>query len=410
MKSHVQQNTRTKPAKTKTQKVHDYSWELLGRLRISIREGRREEIAEEVRLAFYQVIKYDFNKLASEFAGFLHYFYLFNGQKRNGYKYGRLREKYNQLANIENIVEKAFVEMSYKLNNSRSPSRALRRELNQLCQELKPYLKFQSAPISIFIYELLIPNAGLKNDVSEVIKLSKEIIDLLESKEFENVSHFYKNLAIAQMVNKDFEGASTSIQLAIGSVTKGSYPSILFTYYQFVLEIHRENYEYAYRLFHIANEKKQTNRAMLEQWKIVKGYLNFLSRCDKMDNTPIFRLGKFLNDVPVFSQDKEGNNINILILKIILNLGVKNGVIIDNHESISKYVKNHLRPHKRSQLFMKMLLQLVNCDFNSTKLKARTNKLFAELKNTSITMRDFGIEIIPYESLWPMVLSRLEKK
>ena len=119
-----------------------------------------------------------------------------------------------------------------------------------------------------------------------------------------------------------------------------------------------------------------------------------------------------MNEVPIFSKDKEGNNIHILILKIILNIGVNHDRIIDERDAIERYIERYLKKnHLRSKLLLQMLIQIPSSHFNRSTLEYRTNKLYTRLQNAKkLEGFDPSREIIPFERLWEMVLNLLETK
>ncbi|MEM8909901.1 MAG: hypothetical protein AAGD05_18780, partial [Bacteroidota bacterium] len=405
-------NTGKFTPKTKTQKVYVEAWELLAQAKIHAIKGTRYEIIDEVRKHFRRVVKYQFNKLASEFASYLQYYY-FNvrGDKVRGKKYSLLRERYNELAYLENIVEGKFAEITFKLNNTRNPSQEIRKELDAVCENFKTYLSYDSHQIRIYTYLLLNEQAHFNRDFDEIIRLSKTIITELESQKIERAFIFYKDLTIAFIVRGRYEEARSTIKKAVRNVSKGSYSWSIYVYYQFILEIYSKDYQAAYRVFKQAESKRQINKAMHEQWLIVRAYVQFLIQTGHLEGSTHFKFGKFFNEVPVFSADKEGNNINILILKILLSIGKQNGKIIDQREAIEKYIERYLRHNKRARIFLKMLLQIPIGHFNKTTILYRTKKMWKELQTNPYSPgQNFELEIIPYEVLWEEVLSLLDKQ
>ena len=47
-----------------------------------------------------------------------------------------------------------------------------------------------------------------------------------------------------------------------------------------------------------------------EQWRIIEAYANLLD----INTGQVFRVSRFLNEVPIFSKDKRGNNIAIIVI------------------------------------------------------------------------------------------------
>jgi len=128
-----------------------------------------------------------------------------------------------------------------------------------------------------------------------------------------------------------------------------------------------------------------------------------------------FKLGKFLNSVPVFSKDKRGLNIPILIIQILFMIIRKDyDNAINRIEAIEKYCVRHLRmdEHFRSNCFIKMLLEIPKSSFHQAAVKRKTQKLLDKLKATpqQVVNQIHEIEIIPYEVIWDYIMESMETK
>ena len=349
--------------------------------------------------------KYQFNKLAAEFATFLQYYYYnIRGDKRGGSKYNEAMEKYNHLSYLDNYVSGKFAKIAYSLKTTRYPSKNLKAELQTLCDEFTTYLKFESAEIWIFTTTLLNVKAYHNNDFLSVVEQTKKTIDYLESRKIERTAHLYKDLASALIMIKNFDYGRTTIKKAISNISPGSPSGGTFLYYHFTLEIHASNYNKAYHLFKDANQGKYLSPVMKEEWLIVKGYIKFLTEAKVMDGSTQFKLGKFFNEVPIFFKDKEGNNVNIIILMVILNINQNNDHIIEKRNAIQMYIKTHLKYNVRARTFLKMLLQISLGDFNRIATERRTKDLYKLLNNTP----PLTYEVVPLQRLWEMVLGILK--
>ena len=403
--------TITKPEFTKTQKVYIQGWSLVARAKVLAMQGRRGEIADEIRRFLREAKKYEFNKLSAELCGFLQYYYYFiRGDKYRGKKYGDLRKKYDELSHIENQVENIYSEITYLINNTRNASKPLKEKLQSICDELVPLLDYDSVKVHLSVYALLNANAYWNEDYLGVIKNSTKIINYLEGRGIERTTNFYKDLTISLIITGNYKQGKKAINKAIMKIHKGSLSWSIYVYYRVVLEIYQANYQTAYSIFREAEKKKQINKAMIEQWKIVKGYFKFLINTNLIEGNSHFKISKFLNEVPVFSNDKEGNCINILILKIILNVGVNNDKVIDSVDSILRYIERHLKKHTRPKYFLKLLIQIPLGRFNRISIDKRGEKYLRLLRRKNTKGFNPDLEIIPYEILWPLVLSQLKKR
>ena len=125
-----------------------------------------------------------------------------------------------------------------------------------------------------------------------------------------------------------------------------------------------------------------------------------------------FRLSRFLNEMEVFSKDKQGMNIAILIIEILLGIAQKKyDELIDRVEAMDKYRSRYLREEEvaRANHFLRMLLQIPKNSFRREEAIAKACDDQRALEAIPIEMANqtFEIEIIPYEKLWEIALEIL---
>ena len=133
----------------------------------------------------------------------------------------------------------------------------------------------------------------------------------------------------------------------------------------------------------------------------------------KQNSLREFRLYRFLNDVPIFSKDKRGINVTILILHIMFLLRQgKHGHICDRVDALKQYSRRYLRRDEnfRSNCFIKMLILLPKASFNKMRTERHASDLVKKLNSMPIHNTRQGIETepIPYEHLWEMTLEILD--
>ncbi len=398
--------TRIKPYSSRTQQAYSEGWKTCAEMNDLRIKGRGGEIIDEVRREFKRAVYYKFNKLAAEFSTYLmYYYYNLKGEKRRGNKYSRLSLHYSNLSHMENIAAGKFAAIVFKLNKSRNPDAELTNELTQICKEFRAYLKYDSAQIWIFSYMLFNKLAYIKKDTRLMISQCYEVINYLEERGIERTASFWKDITPALILEGRYDEAEDTIGKAISGINKGSLSWSVFVYYRTMIELHRGNYQRAYEIFQIAEKKRQINIAIKDTWNIVKAYMKFLVTAGKVDGIANFKVGKFFNNIEVFSSDKTGQNINIIILKIILRLDSDRGQIVDERETIQRYAEKYLEVGSRPRVFLQMLHQLAPADFNREKVEARVRKNVGELRRG--LGWDPDMEMVPYEDLWELVLDGL---
>ncbi|MEP7324301.1 MAG: hypothetical protein ABI761_20385, partial [Saprospiraceae bacterium] len=127
---------------------------------------------------------------------------------------------------------------------------------------------------------------------------------------------------------------------------------------------------------------------------------------------PEFKIGKFLNAIPVFSKDKQGINVSILLMHVAILLQRKNhDAIIDRADSLKQYAYKYLRKDDsfRSNCMIKMVIQMTKAGFNPIRTERYTRDLLIQLEAVKLAGSGENIEteIIPYEVLWTVMKKAL---
>lgn len=127
---------------------------------------------------------------------------------------------------------------------------------------------------------------------------------------------------------------------------------------------------------------------------------------------PEFKLGRFLNTTPVFSKDKRGINVSILLMHIAFLLQRKDyNAIIDRIDSLNQYAYRYLRKDDsfRSNCMIKMVIQMTKADFNPIRTERYTADLRKQLSHVTLagSGENIEVEIIPFEVLWDIMVKAL---
>lgn len=157
----------------------------------------------------------------------------------------------------------------------------------------------------------------------------------------------------------------------------------------------------------------------IEIFNVPLGYLHLLVESGLAGNTkelqkkiPEFKLGKFLNTTPVFSKDKRGINVSILLMHIAFLLQRKDyNAIIDRTDSLNQYAYRYLRRDDsfRSNCMIKMVIQMTKADFHPVRTERYTADLRRQLSTVNLagSGENIEIEIIPFEVLWEIMVKSL---
>lgn len=184
--------------------------------------------------------------------------------------------------------------------------------------------------------------------------------------------------------------------------------------------LHTKSYQEAYEVYEKATQHPKFSKFpkyAREVWKIFQAWIHFLSVAGKIskEKRSKFRVSKYVNEVPIFSKDKRGLNIPILISQIVLLLQQKRyDALIDRVEAIEKYKDRYLDKENnfRSNVFVRLLLEIPKRNFSFTQISRKTEKLVARLNEAplEIANQSHDLEILPYEDTWEIILDELWKR
>ena len=393
-------------SRAKIKKAYSDGWEVFSRMKKFLGEGRSQVIAEEVSDQLKKSIKYGFNHQSAEFASFLQYYYLtIAGDKRRGEKYHKQALYYTQLSKAENLVKIKFSRINFLLNQTRKPNADTIAQLEETIKEIDVYNNLES--IEILIYRTTLANIldFTLNRHEQVINRCCDKIDFLKKLKIERYFRFYTQVAPSLIFLGRYNKANDAISNSLSGIPKSSLSWTVSIYYKFVTEAHQKNYKNALSIFIEAEQKEHISETMRQTWYIIRGFVKFLNLANKIDYPKPFRLENFLQNVDVFKSDKLGQNINVLILKILLRLKDNRGAIIDERDAIQKYANRYLKSEPRAKTFFKQLHLISYNDFDPARIRSAAVK--NNLKLPPQKGYNPNLEIIPYEHLWEIILDVL---
>jgi len=221
------------------------------------------------------------------------------------------------------------------------------------------------------------------------------------------------------------EGITCAVE-ALPLYTDGSENWFILQELHFLLLLNSNSLYGATEIFcHVIKHPRLTHTRAQQQelWKVFGGYLWFMINYYNDDNCiellakekQTFRFAKLLNEIPLFSKDKKGMNVAVLILQILLLLEKREYVkIISRTEALKSYIYRNLGKDDayRSHFFIKMLLVMEKCQFDPAKTQVKTEDLLDKLKRGDInyTSTQNRMETVPYERLWNIAIDLIKEK
>jgi hypothetical protein len=356
----------------------------------------------------------------------IHYGNIEGNKKKYSY-YQRKTTGYQKVYNAEIKAELYNSEIGLHLSGSRAYKQEGKELAYKYSKELEELIRhLDSYKLNLFTFNLIALSNELSLRFNEVIESCNKALVYFENKKYKiprNALFLFQFRKIPSLILLDhlIEAEETSKDcLKYVSVGYNNWYKILEL--RFIIFMHLREFDRAYDTYNEVISNKSFTKQYpdtQEVWYIYEAYMYYFyikkAICQNVnERLKKFRVHKFLNEVPSYSKDKQGLNIAILILQVLLLLyNEEYGKIIDRTEALRTYAHRYLRKDEtfRSNCFIKMLMQLPAAHFHKAAVIRKTELLVKKLNSVKILNNQSAeVEAIPYEVLWEFVLGSLDNK
>jgi len=396
-------------------------------VKVLLRKGARHAAVELAEKTLKQALQFDLTEIVVQASQMLRFHYGARaGKLKKMQEYDELHKKSRRAWYYESLAEEyyALLLAGYAAERAAKASceaLAYYEELREAMSEFRTCrLLFLGHLIRVIAYRSL-------NDYEKTVESCEEAIRAFETKGYEVKTPIYTFLhqqILAHIQLKQFRLAEHTARRAAGLIPPGTANWFINMELLLILCLHTRQYQRAFEVYREAVGRRHFDSLRnvdKEQWRINGAYIHFLLEVGQVaarnNSRPrAFRLARFLNEVPAFSRDKQGRNVAILIIQILFLIVKKHyKEAVGRIDSINKYRLRYLQRDnalRRSNYFIKMLLQIPLCSFHKAAVLRRSECYYKQLKSIPLEVANqaHGIEIIPYEDLWEFALESLEPK
>jgi hypothetical protein len=340
-------------------------------------------------------------------------------------RFSKANEHYVAMYMAENHIEGLYTDLvrlfvHKKLSNDTIINQA-RQAYEQSRNALSRYDTFR-IQLSGRLIQILYFNS--LNNFKSAAQVCQQGIDYFTEKPYNSqlpFSVFYNQLILCALRLVDFEMGQQASEGYKRYFQVGSFNWFKYQELVFILSLHTRQYKAAadIQAMVLPELKRHKPPAQItEMWHVLEAYLFLLLKMGKVEaanSEAHFRIGKFINEVPVYIKDKGGMNIPILIIQILFLLYERDyNTAIDRIEAIEKYCSRYLQKDDtfRSNCMIKMLLQIPIASFHKAGAERRAAKYLDLLRTNPFSQSNqpHEVELIPYEDLWSMALELLDNK
>lgn len=383
-----------------------------------------------IKILLQQSLKVEMTDISIEILRNLRYYYGIHKKDEDLFnQYDLLLNKQLTLRTKELLVEGLYLRLTANYIDQKHSKGDLIDLSSEYTKKIKGFVDTESGSTSkILLYSGLIEITSHLNtyDFQAVIRVCDLVLPKLLSKSLVKtpaVIAFLSQKIVCLTQLKEYGRGKAAIAELFQYLGEGNFNWFKGQEMKMYLLMHTKNYQEAFEVYNEVSAhrqfKKVLSQANQETWKIFKAYLHLLKELAIIEipatdkNFKNFRIQRFLNDVPVFSKDKQGANIAILVIQIVFSIQQKKyDRMIDRAEAIAKYATRHIKKDDnfRSNIFIKILLELPKAAFHKAGVERGVEKYWKRLSEVplEVASQTHSIEVIPYEDLWPLVLGMLE--
>ncbi|MBK9982551.1 MAG: hypothetical protein IPP15_09010 [Saprospiraceae bacterium] len=349
----------------------------------------------------------------------------FDKKKLN--KYLKIERDYLNILYWEIRAENYYLELqSIQLKSFAKLDKATEIKFKNYVIELDKMTNINTIFFKDLRYKVKIALYESQNDYNSIFQLSdKTYKELIKSKNKSNIILQNINLrrAFALIQLGRFEESISIGTKDMKNLPSGSLGWYFIAHYKLKALLYKADYGNAIKLIKLMLEDPGFSKLggnHKELFGATLGYIHLIVNAGlagdpiKMVKVlPEFKIGKFLNAIPVFSKDKLGINVSILLMHIGFLLQRKNyNAIIDRIDSLKQYAYKYLRKDDtfRSNCMIKMVVQMTKADFNPIRTERYTSDLYKQLEQVKLAGSGENIEteIIPYEVLWGIMKKAIQ--
>jgi len=389
--------------------------------------GAKSAAIEIAKRVLIQAQKAQLVHLCAESASYLSYYHgaLIGNQKKFEH-YIEIFHKYNEIRACEEKAQEQYTRLALYYIKSKEEKSAIHEKAKSFYKGIEQYVYEYKTYKLIFFGGLmkLITYMSI-NDYETSIDVCEEILTLLDTNPLfpsAGKATFMHQQLICCIQLKRFEKGEELIEKSMAFLKPGYYNWFKHQELFFLLSTHTRNYQRAYEVLkQTINTKGFSNldNNSKEIWKIYELYTKYLISQDKIivegGKPKKIYIGKLMNELPSYSQDKRGLNIAILVIQILFYVQRKQyDKAISRIDAIEKYCSRYLKKDNdfRSNCFIKMILQLPVARFHPAAALRKADNYYAKLKSCPIDVakQAHSIEIIPYEDLWEIAIASLNKR
>lgn len=403
---------------------------LLAATRLLRRKGAFQIVNKLAKRGLKDALKYGFTELIIGFARILEEYHVYFTRNRGkSLHYQQLKEKYYEILGHELYLETKHQKLIANLDASNNPNPALLKEFDEVSRKLIPlfeeHISFKILNLGL---NLILANFQLQGKYEQLLIQSDYFLIFLKKHiqypAFSIITIITNHTLEACIHLKNTQKGEEIMRLWKKNIPKKSLSWLGGVELYLLLFLHTKNWKEAHHFFFSVEKEAMSLKGKAyelpqERLNIYKCYLLFLMSCGQIKGDIKKRqsiaIGKILNEIPIYSKDKRGINIPILIVQFLMLLTKRDLDGLQNRlNALNQYAWRYLKNDNtlRSNCFIKMLGCMIKADLHKNATIRTAKKYYLKLLANPARnyLNSHFIEVIPYENQWDLILSLLDNK
>ena len=366
--------------------------------------------------------KFDFTLLCMDIASYLRIQY--GLRESNDKRFREANQQFDYFRKVydaECLAEELYTTLVVRIVNNRSAQEEVHRLSEQYYEQIEPALEqYHTYKLHMYGYMIGLMRFTTVNNHQNALEYCEQAIRFFKARPYEArvpLQIFYYQHLICNIHLRQFEAGKESARQCIKLMQEGTFNWFKYKELYLHLLLHTHQFDQAAELMLEALDHPRFEflpENAKELWRIYESYVYYLAMLGRI-TLPAkyrFKLAKFINETAIFSKDKSGMNIAIIVIKLLILLQERKfSRLLDEVEATEQYCYRHLRGEntKRSYYFLKMLLQIPLGQFDRAVIEPKAARFYEKLRSIPLQVANqtYEIEIMPYEDLWELALESL---
>ena len=342
--------------------------------------------------------------------------------------YLQLEEQYQSLNENEQRSNQLLQETTLLSNTYNSKPDKVPERLVQICDEMVRLSELYDSPtifknmfiVWIIRYEL---SADYDAIVEVCIQAEQYLINNEKYFSKKDVFNFYVQKMLAFLHLQDYSRGKKHSEECLPKIPTNSTTWFQFMEVYLLLAIHSRNYFQTFAIFNnivSSNYFKKLEATDKEKWKMFNAYMHYILDMKELDKILLkqtkqigFSLNEYLSQTNDFPKKMRTFEVHKNLLKTLYYIRQKKYDKANELIGQLNYSANHKLDKKdfyRAIQFIKLLAILKKANYQLEDI-GLADKYYIRLREQPFYYRGKynGLEIIPFETLWQMVLDDLRK-